>query len=368
MGRRIEYIDGLKGLCGIWVCLYHYIVAFFPAGFIGWGSGIADSEKCAAYFGNFPVSIVKNASFPLYVFFALVAFIPALNYFRSGSDAGIRRQAVKRYFRLMPPVLACALFGYAVWASGGMFNRELAADVACNWDRAFYTADLSLAGALFNGVFDAFWTGNSDYCSVLWCLNVIFFGSYLSYAVLLMFGQLRSRWAVYAVLFCLSYMFPQYAAFVAGIAAADLVANGAALKPRGLFGACLVALGIFAGNFPPVLMPNLQSVYMSFGAASMLVIWGCAESGAARRILSAGWLRTAGRLSFSLVLVHFTVLMSLSAWLFHASLGAGFPFWAAIALSWGLSLPVIAALSWLFEKFIERPSERFANRVLRFLS
>ena len=25
---HIAYIDGLKGLCGIWICLFHYLLAF----------------------------------------------------------------------------------------------------------------------------------------------------------------------------------------------------------------------------------------------------------------------------------------------------------------------------------------------------
>ena len=96
MAKRIIYIDGLKGLCGIWVCLFHYLLAFASFGYIGWESGVADADKAAYYFRYFPYSILTNGSFPLYIFFALIGFIPALHFFQTGSADGIRRQAVMR--------------------------------------------------------------------------------------------------------------------------------------------------------------------------------------------------------------------------------------------------------------------------------
>ena len=51
MAKRIIYIDGLKGLCGIWVCLFHYLLAFASFGYIGWESGVADADKAAYYCG-----------------------------------------------------------------------------------------------------------------------------------------------------------------------------------------------------------------------------------------------------------------------------------------------------------------------------
>ena len=187
MAKRIIYIDGLKGLCGIWVCLFHYLLAFASFGYIGWESGVADADKAAYYFRYFPYSILTNGSFPLYIFFALIGFIPALHFFQTGSADGIRRQAVMRYFRLMPPVLACALIASVVYLTSGFFSQEVGALLDNNWDRAFYVVPLSLTGAFANGIFYALWNGNCDYCSVLWCMNVIIFGSFLWYSALFRF-------------------------------------------------------------------------------------------------------------------------------------------------------------------------------------
>lgn len=86
---HIPYIDGLKGLCGIWICLFHYLLAFAPFGFI--------------------------------------AFLPSLRFFQTGNVASIKRQACIRYFRLMPPVLACTLFGLCQL---GLLAKNIDASVA----------------------------------------------------------------------------------------------------------------------------------------------------------------------------------------------------------------------------------------------
>lgn len=362
MTERIKFIDGLKGLCGIWVCVLHYILAFFPAGFVGWQCGIAESAQKTHYFENFPLSIVKNSSFALYIFFALIAFIPALKFFKTGEESGIRRQALKRYFRLMPPTLACVLLAYAVYSCGAMFNQELAESTGSHWNKAFYAAELSLSGAIRNGLFDAFIHGNSDYCSVLWCLNVIFFGSNISYAVLLMFGKLRLRWIVYAALFALCSLAPTYAVFIAGIAAADILVRRSKSAPRKFFGEALVIAGLIIGNIPPVLL-TVPAIHLLSAVGVFLVIWGCAESRFLAKLLSANWLCFTGRISFSLILVHFTVLMSFSAWLFLALRGHGYGVALSTLISWGASIPVILAGSWLFEKIIEQPAEKLSNRI-----
>ncbi len=218
--RRIQYIGAIKGISGIWVAFFHYVLAFFPVGYVGWGSGVADSDRAARYFSAFPASAFANSSFPLYTFFALVSFTLAAAHFRGGRGESVRRQAVKRYFRLMPPVLACTMICYALVAGGLMFNARLGELAPSGWSSAFYGNGASFWQALISGLFAAFVYGDGYYCSILWCMNVIFIGSYLSYGILLLFGDVRGRWLFYAAIFALcAAAWGDCAAFVADIAA-----------------------------------------------------------------------------------------------------------------------------------------------------
>lgn len=357
---RIPYIDGLKGLCGIWVCLLHYLLAFAAFGYIGWESGVAPEMRAVEYFRWFPYSILSNGSFPLHVFFALIAFIPALRFFRTGNVENIQRQALIRYFRLMPPVLACALCGWAIYASGGFFHLELATALHNSWDKAMYPPPITFTGALYNGVYDALFNGNADYCSVLWCMKIILFGSYLSYATLLFFGHVRQSLPLYTALFLLTFFAPTYAAFWGGIAAARMLARHN-YHMTASYGGALVIAGLVIGYFPEVWLPQKLNIFILYGVGALLVLLGCARSAVLRKVLSHPWLVRAGELSFSLVLVHFAIIMSVSAWFFLLLQQQGLPYAVALTLTLLTAIPLNIAAAILFQRLVESPTENLTR-------
>ncbi len=363
MEKRNRCIDALKGISGIWICLFHYILAFMPLGYVGWECGVAEADKKAFYFEYFPFSILANGSFPLYVFFALASFITATVYFKNRDEGSIKKQGIKRYFRLMPPVLACTLICYTLAVDGLMFNKELGALAPSNWAGVFYGNDLSFWGAVGSGLYTAFIYGDGGYCSVLWCMNLIFIGSYLTYMTLLLFGGCRGRWFFYAALLGLSFAAPDYAAFLAGIVAADILANFPAQKISNGGGVALIALGLVAGNFPPVWLPSWIPLPFAYALGAFLLLWGFGLSAPAQKAISAQWLCAAGKWSFSLVLVHFPVMMSFSAWVFVCLKEKGWGFAGATAVSWGASMPVLFLATWAFYRLVEIPAEKFAQWV-----
>lgn len=91
--------------------------------------------------------------------------------------------------------------------------------------------------------------------------------------------------------------------------------------------------------------------------------WGFALSVSAQRAVDFKWLCGAGKWSFALILVHFPVMMSFSAWAFVGLIERGWTFVPAVAASWAASIPVLALAVWLFYKFVELPSEKFAQWV-----
>lgn len=363
MKKHIPYIDALKGISGIWVTVFHYVLAFMPFGYVGWECGVADSDKSEFYFSSFPFSIFTNSSYPLYTFFAIVSFTLASVYFKSGNGEFIKKQAVKRYFRLMPPVLACTLICYAVAACGLMFNAQLGELAPSNWSMAFYKNGVSFLPALISGIYTAFAAGDGYYCSILWCMNIIFTGSYLSYAILLLFGRQGGRWVFYAAIFALcAAINGHYASFVAGIAAADMAENCPRLREARRLGPALIFAGLAAGNaFPIVWLPRAIDASVLYSAANFAMLLGFALSVTAQRAVSRKWLCSAGKWSFALILVHFPVMMSFSAWAFSALIKSGWGFAEATALSWAASIPVLAAAVWLFYRLVELPAEKFAQ-------
>lgn len=171
----------------------------------------------------FRFQFLQTARFLCIRFFALIGFIVSTVYFRENNPKVLVKQSEKRYFRLMPPVLACTMICYVFLACGLFFNVELGKIAPSHWSSVFYLDGYSFLSALKSSLYTAFIHGDWYYCSILWCMNIIFIGSYLTYSFLALFGNSKFRFFAYVAGFLLSASINgNYASFIAGIAAADI--------------------------------------------------------------------------------------------------------------------------------------------------
>jgi peptidoglycan/LPS O-acetylase OafA/YrhL len=308
------------------------------------------------------------------MFFALIAFIVAVKFF-STHDAGIlRRQAVKRYFRLMPPVLASIIISYVVIALGGVFSKEIGADVnsyfgiTSNWDISMSPDNLSLPGAFINGIFTAFVSNSAGlYNTVTWCVYIIFIGSYLTYGFLALFGRTKNRWIFYTIITLLGVYyqpFSQFLVFIAGIIAADLIQNRKRQDKKPFLGIVSIILGVALSAFAlDIWLGGIISAETLLAISVFLIIYGLSESEAAAQLLSAKFWKPISNIGFSIILTHAIVLFSLSAFLFHTFYANGLSFIAAATLTCIISAPVIAGVAIAFDRFIEKPTARLVDRL-----
>ena len=104
--KRLNYVDGLKGLCAIYVCIAHFLLMFMIDGFIGWKClPEAALNPLEYYFEWFPYSIITNNSLPLYTFFALISFIISYTFLKNNNEDKLKQNIIMRYFRFLPLVL-----------------------------------------------------------------------------------------------------------------------------------------------------------------------------------------------------------------------------------------------------------------------
>lgn len=370
--KRIGSIDGLKGLAALWILGFHFLLAFAPYGHVGFGSGIAKEDVVGYFMSYYPYSCLVQAPLALHLFFALIAYIPTLRYLKTGNEEFITKQAVTRYFRLMPATLAGALLGYAAFTFFGGYHVALVESLrpitGAHWLGSLIDPDLTWRESLKDGLYGALFFGIAHTNSVLWCMPLVFIGSYLTYAVLLMFGKLRHRWVIYAVLFGLSFFFPPSAVFLAGIAAADFSRNARPGEHNKLIVALLLLLGLFCGFYPHVLLPAWLSKHTLLAIASFLFLMGFARSRLMIVLLNNRFFRYLGAISFGVLLVQFPVLLSFSAWLYLLLIDAGLSYPEAAALTYAATLPVVLVSGVLFYRCIERPIGALCNRVFAFFA
>lgn len=347
---RIYWIDGLKGVCSVWVVIFHYLLAFKPDGFIGWHCIPAESEKTAYYFEHFPYSTLTNGPFILYTFFALIAFIPAYGYFRNHDKSKIQYQAKVRYFRLVPATLILCLLSVVFSLLNLYTAKEAGVELGNPW-LSHVVPEMTLLGGVYEGLFGAFVNG-TQYLMVLWCMHYIFLGSYFAYAVILLFGDCKNRIPVYGGLLIFGIFVPWTVAFTAGIAAADLMAHKGEWKREGLIGVGLILTGLLIGKFPPVLLPSWLSADVLNGIGNFFFVTGIGLSSWLTTLLEKKPFLVLGKYSFSLMLVHSFVLLSGSTRMFlalkHGGVGDGWNLLLCILVG----LPVCALATLAAEKVI----------------
>ncbi|MDR0872809.1 MAG: acyltransferase [Prevotellaceae bacterium] len=311
------------------------------------------------------------------MFFALIAFIAAAKYFASRDIDSLKRQAEKRYFRLMPPVFASVVISYLAFAAGVMFHTELGADVnayfgiTSNWANWMYPDGLSFGGAIINGLLTAFVNnGAGNYNTVTWCIYVIFFGSYLTYGFLALFGTSKKRVIFYAISVVLGVYyqpFSQFLVFIAGIAVADLIESRKECAKKPFLGVALIIFGIALSAFAlDIFLGGVITGEALLSVSAFLIIYGLSESEATAKVLSAKFWKPIGNIAFSLILTHTIVLFSLSAFLFHMFYkNVGLSFSIAVTLSCVISLPVIVIVAIVFDRFIEKGAGRLVNKLAK---
>lgn len=118
------------------------------------------------------------------------------------------------------------------------------------------------------------------------------------------------------------------------------------------------------GNLiPSVCMPTFIHISIVYAVGNFLFLLGISYCENVRRFFEKEILCKVGRYSFPLILIHFPIMMSFSAWLFVELREANLSFIASLIISWSCSLPILFVGVYLFYKFVEVPSEKLANWV-----
>jgi peptidoglycan/LPS O-acetylase OafA/YrhL len=337
-GTRLEALEAIRGLAALVVVAHHLAHAFWP--------GLLMS--------HWPWRSAFDGSFAVTLFFVLSGVVLSVAYFQRPAVEVAAAGALRRYFRLMPPILTAVLIAYGLMAFGAFANNATA-DVLGRapdqWLRHFYKFPAKLGDALAEGTFRVFVHHDSarTYNSVLWTMGVELDGSLFVFAFLALAGKLRNRGWIYLAAGALLYLRCRYTLnFLVGIALCDIYVGQqrrpSAIQLGSMAGIALLVAGAVIGSAVPGWLGDWIGLDFSprrldlqtLGAAGIIAAVLFCPFWQAR--LRGPWLTWLGRISFSLYLIHLPVICSLGCgcflWLYR---GHG--------LSYALSASIAAALS-----------------------
>ncbi|MBB3131237.1 peptidoglycan/LPS O-acetylase OafA/YrhL [Paenibacillus rhizosphaerae] len=384
MKTKIAYLDGLRGLAACVVVVSHFCQIFAPSVFEG-KPEIAHFpfEGLAA---RTPLNLMFNGNFSVCVFFVLSGYVLSWRYFLTKDKMHIYASALRRFFRLAIPASLSVCLAFAVMRLGWGYFDDIRQATQSSMPDPF-TASPRILVMIQEALYHTFFTYGSAYNPVLWTMTYELLGSFLIFGFLLTLGRFRLRiigYAALAVLLADSY----YLGFVLGMVLSDLTYSG-----RNLLTAVLppwsaplfLGAGLFLGSFPYVGIDNtIYSILVWKGSSafSFFVFYHTLGAGLTlTALLISPRLKSLfgrqpflylGTLSFSLYLVHFTVICSLGSYLFY-QFHLLFSYGLSTVLTVILTTPFIFALAHLYCRFVDAPtlamlspwSRRVMDRLVR---
>lgn len=378
--KRLEYIEGYKGFACLCVLLSHFISAFCNV----WVTSLQERELTGSWFetwiGTTPLNLFYNGNFGVRVFFITSGFVLSYAYFCTGDEKYLKKGAVKRYFRLILPVITVNVVTYLVMKFGLLYHQQAA--MVCksyDWLAAFNNFEPSFTGMIKEAVFGNFFGNSSQYVGPLWTMTYEMLGSLLVFAFLALFGKEKVRYVLYVV-FLLLFRESNYSHFIVGMAICDVMQGKHVWMEKYRNSKWMipvtVIVGLFFSTYPSGTNPEITmyryfnlnqwmdtvTVYHFIGATLLFI--AILNSKLLQKLFELKPFSFLGKYCFGLYLIHWPVMMSLSSYIMVRYQGK-LSYYKLVLVDFIITMVVIGVLSVVMSKTVEAWSIKLANQVAR---
>ncbi len=340
---RITCLEGLRGIATLMVIFTHIQHFFFPEALLQLKTLFSALPIPLSFLAETFFKAFFEGGFAVTTFWVLSGFVLSYRYFLllptnfSNAQQYLVVAAIKRYFRLVVPVLLTVMLSLLLIKANLMFNKSLAQHYLAvhstwqeyaQWIEGFYSFESNFLNALKSALWDTFidYDRSSSYNVVLWTMEKEFFGSMFLFAFLFFSGWLsNNKWLwVFTILLLTWLRLHWISAFLIGALLCNCyclfrVRTSAAifarfepvlilLKKPFICVSCLLILWVLVG------LPNYFGVTHLLIAIPLVAL--SLFSPPLTQWLSARPLLFLGKISFGLYLGHFLVITSLSSYLY----------------------------------------------------
>ncbi len=270
--------------------------------------------------------------------------------------------------RLNIPIAAAILFSYLVYKLG-LYSNIKAAEISgsSNWLKNFFPAGISFLDAAKEAVYESILFGKGTLVPPLWTLKIEFIGS----IYILLFYIVKPQKTVVVPLlmaFCLIYAIHlQDSIYYFAIFFGSLLNN---LKPLPRYRFIIFSFGFYFGCFQfnslfYDYLPSLEFLQTDiwekktfYNALGAVFITLSVVQGFASKIFECRFFQFLGKISFSIYLIHFVVLCSLSSFVYiHLPQGKLF-----LLINFALYVIFCFLASIIFEKIVDEKAINISHK------
>lgn len=373
--RKIQYLDGLRGVAAFIVLLNHFVLAFYPALFSGTDSHIHLKAGEEFFLSGSIINLFYNGNFAVAIFFILSGFVISHKFLLHKDHEIITESAVKKYVRLVIPVSVSVLLAFVLMKFSLFYNYQASQITGSDWLGGFWTFTPNFLDALNQTFIGAFFTDVFEYNATLWTIAFEFLGSFLVLGFLALFGKMKNRYWIYAIAIIFFFQ-TYYLAFILGLLLSDLMAHKKMLINKfdktKLIRTGLLLAGIFLGSYPSgrstdeTMYGFLQNgfigdpvvFYHIMGAFLIIVV--LLDSKRMQKFFSFKYLLFLGEISFAMYLLHFVIMGSFSSFIF-LKVVPYFSYANAFLITLCLSIILIFILSHLMHLHIDKKAVQLSK-------
>jgi peptidoglycan/LPS O-acetylase OafA/YrhL len=356
--RRVNHLDGLRGIAALTVVVFHYLSAFVPA--------LTPDQTANPYWlSDTPLAVLFNGPFAVVVFFVLSGFVVSKAAHRNDS---LPLTVGLRYLRLTIPMLASVLIAWLLLTMFPTEATKLASITGTPWlSRTFNGHIPSLLEAIKDATYEVYLRGDSGFDNAIWSMQWELIASVAIYAIYAFIARPAYIVTTLVVLFFLVLWKRApyyYEAFIFGVLMQEAWTRS---RLKRVAPELVLVIGLILGSqsagfahrygldfLPGSLQPgNPWGLIYSIAAA--LVVYGCLMSVPVAKFLQQAQCSFLGRISFCLYLIHvpiaYTLVMAVAVLLWPMS---------AITLAVGLLIFIAVSISlgWLMTVLVDAPALR----------
>lgn len=368
---KLDYIDGLKVLACLMIFNFHFINAFY-CGIYSLNPADFHVPGVEYLLGSTPLNLIMGGKFGVRIFMTISGFFVGYRYFTTGDESSLGGGVVKKYFRLVLPIVVVNILIYVLMLLGAYKNDEASILTGCQVFFGNYNQFApNVFAAIKEAVYGCFVTGENQYNGPLWFIYYEFWGTILVAAIISLLGKSKARYIAYAV-GAILLIRTDFLPFILGAVVCDLTYAEpkwlAKLSSQKWLMYLLLIFGLFLGSFPPIGDRYEGTMYQLFPAkvllfyiiGSSMVLYALLHLEAPNKLLSNRAFVWFNKSSYGFYLLHFPIMCTFGCGL-YLLLDGKMNYHLATLIVYVLTFAVTTGLSVLLNRFVEKPGIQLAG-------